>query len=150
MSTGFFNWLQQVVEIALFNLRTIPARRGPAVTAAVGIAGVVAVLVGVLAISEGFQRAMTVAGSPDVAVALRSGADSELTSTLSRDEARLVLDGAGIARGPEGPLVSLRAFCHRGTAETHHSYGRKCTFPWCGSDRIRRAGERDHGARPAV
>ncbi|MCA9417282.1 MAG: ABC transporter permease, partial [Candidatus Omnitrophica bacterium] len=70
------NWLTQVISVSLFNLRTIPERMGSSLTAAVGIAGVVAVLVGVLSIAEGFREAMTVSGPDDVAIVLRSGADS--------------------------------------------------------------------------
>ena len=107
---GFSNWLNQVASIAFFNLRTIPARKGAAATAAVGIAGVVAVLVGVLAIADGFRRTMTVAGIPDVAVVLRAGADSEMTSGLTRTEANLVRDMPGVARDAHGPLVSAELF----------------------------------------
>ncbi|MES2569786.1 MAG: ABC transporter permease, partial [Verrucomicrobiota bacterium] len=72
--------------------------------------GRVAVLVGVLAIAEGFRHAMTISGAPDVAVVLRSGADSEMTSGLTREEARLICDAGGVARGTQGPLVSSELF----------------------------------------
>ena len=108
--TGILHWINQVASVAYFNLCTIPARIGAAMTAGVGIAGVVAVLVGVLAISAGFRRTMTIAGVPDVAVVLRAGADSEMTSGLSRDEARLLHDMPGVARDAQGPLVSAELF----------------------------------------
>ena len=104
------NWLSQIFSVALFNLRTIPERKGAAATAAIGIAGVVAVLVSVLAIAEGFRRAMTVSGSPDVAIVLRAGSDSEMTSGLSRDETRMIADAPGIARNAQGPLASPELF----------------------------------------
>ena len=104
------NWLSQIFSVALFNLRTIPQRKGAAVTAAIGIAGVVAVLVGVLAIAEGFRHAMTVSGLPDVAIVMRSGADSEMTSGLSREEARVIADAPGVARNAQGPLASAELF----------------------------------------
>lgn len=104
------NGLNQLVSVALFNLRTIPARKGAAVAAAVGIAGVVAVLVGVLAIAEGFRKAMTAAGTPDVAIVLRSGSDNEMTSGLTRDDTRVIGDAPGIARGAGGPLKSAELF----------------------------------------
>ncbi|PYK30041.1 MAG: ABC transporter permease, partial [Verrucomicrobia bacterium] len=84
------NWLSQIASVTLFGLRTIPERKGSAFTAAVGIAGVVAVLVGVLSIAEGFRAAMTIKGADDVVIVLRSSADNEMTSGLSRDEARLI------------------------------------------------------------
>jgi putative ABC transport system permease protein len=105
-----FNWLSQIVSVTLFNLRTIPERKGAALAAAVGIAGVVAVFVGVLSIAEGFRAAMTVSGADDVAVVLRSGADNEMTSSLTREEARLIADGPGLARTADGPLASAELF----------------------------------------
>ena len=104
------NWLSQILAVVLFNLRTIPERKGAAITAASGIAGVVGVLVGVLAIAEGFRRVMTVSGTPDVAIVLRSGADSEMTSGLTRDEVRVISDAPGIARTAQGPAASPEMF----------------------------------------
>ena len=57
-----FNWLSQIVSVTHVNLRSIPARKGAALAAAVGIAGVVAVFVGVLSIAEGFRAAMKITG----------------------------------------------------------------------------------------
>lgn len=108
--TSFSNWLDQVVSVASYNLRTIPERRGAAFTSAIGIAGVVGVLVGVLAIAEGFRLAMTASGSKDIAVVMRSGSDSEMTSGLSRDETRLISDAPGVARDGDTPLTSAELF----------------------------------------
>src|SRR3954468_1330930 len=105
-----FNWLSQVANVTLFGLRTIPERKGAALTAAVGIAGVVAVFVGVLSIAEGFRAAMTVTGSDDVAVVLRSSADNEMTSILNRDDIRVISDAPGLARGTQGALTSGELF----------------------------------------
>ncbi|MBM4000006.1 MAG: ABC transporter permease [Planctomycetes bacterium] len=104
------HWLSQVVSVTLFSLRTIPERKGAVTAAAVGIAGVVAVLVGVLSIAEGFRAAMSAPANDDVALVLRSGADSEMTSGLSRDETRLIADAPGVARGAEGALASAELF----------------------------------------
>jgi putative ABC transport system permease protein len=104
------NWLAQILSVTFFNLRSLPERSGAAITAAVGIAGVVGVLVGVLAIAEGFRRAMTVSGSPDVAIVLRNGADSELTSGLTHDNTRVIEDAPGVARGQGGALASSELF----------------------------------------
>jgi putative ABC transport system permease protein len=104
------NWLLQIVSVTLFNLRTVPERKGAAMAAGVGIAGVVAVFVGVLSIAEGFRAAMRVSGPDDVAIVMRSGADSEMTSGLSRDEVRLITDAPGIARNADGPLASAELF----------------------------------------
>lgn len=104
------NWLAQVASVTLFNLRTIPERRGASIAAIVGIAGVVAVLVGVLSIAEGFRAAMTISGPDDIAIVLRSSADSEMTSGLSREEVRVIGDAPGIARNADGPMASSELF----------------------------------------
>ena len=105
-----FNWLSQVASVTHVNLRSIPERKGAVLAAAVGIAGVVGVFVGVLSIAEGFRAAMKVGGSPDVAIVLRNSADTEMTSGLGRDETRLVADAPGVARSGDGPLASSELF----------------------------------------
>jgi putative ABC transport system permease protein len=104
------NWFSQIVSVTHVNLRSIPERRGAVLAAAVGIAGVVAVFVGVLSIAEGFRAAMKVGGAADVAIVLRSGADTEMTSGLNRDETRLIDDAPGVARDTNGPLTSSELF----------------------------------------
>ncbi|QJE95870.1 ABC transporter permease [Luteolibacter luteus] len=104
------NWLTQILSISFFNLRALPERKGSALSAAFGIAGVVLVLTAVLAIAEGFKKAVTATGAPDVAVVLRSGSDSEMNSGLSREETRVISDAPGIARGSKGPLTSAELF----------------------------------------
>ncbi len=104
------SFLTQLISVAWFNLRSIPDRKAAALTAAVGIAGVVGVLVGVLAIAEGFRSAMTASGSPDVAIVLRTGADSEMTSGLEREATRLIADSPGIAKNEGKPITSAELF----------------------------------------
>ena len=104
------NWLSQVAALITFGLRTLPTRKGSAAAAAFGIAGVVAVLVGVLSIGEGFQKVMTSTGSDDTAIVLRSGADSEMTSVLLGDTAPILEDAPGVARLKGKALVSPELF----------------------------------------
>lgn len=104
------NWLSQIGSITKFGLLSLPQRLGSVAATVVGIAGVVAVLVGVLSIAAGFKQAMSVSGSPDGAIVLRSGADSEMVSGLSRDETRIVADAPGVARNASGPLASAELF----------------------------------------
>src|SRR5437764_14068109 len=105
------NWFAQVAALVGFSMRTLRARLGSAVAAICGIAGVVAVLVGVLSIGEGFKKVMVTTGSPDTAIVLRSGADSEMTSVLLRSNDGPVCDAApGVARAAGKPLVSPELF----------------------------------------
>jgi putative ABC transport system permease protein len=100
----------QSVIVSAMNLRSLPARWGAALVAVIGIGGVVMVLVGTLAIGQGFRAALDFAGSDAVAVVVRSGSDAELSSTLSGAEARVLADAPGIVRGQRGPVVSAELY----------------------------------------
>lgn len=104
------NWLFQIIALTQFNLGTLWHRRGSSAAALFGIAGVVAVLVGVLSIAKGFEYAMQVSGRPDTALIMRAGADSEMMSGLSRDDTRVIADTEGIARNNSGALASSELF----------------------------------------
>jgi len=110
------NWLAQVFAVTLTAIRTIPQRRGASLATVAGIAGVVAVLVAVLSIGEGFRHALRAAGSPDNALVLRSGSDSEMMSVLLGDAVEIIAQAPGIARGPVAsgeapvPLSSAELF----------------------------------------
>ena len=70
----------------------------------------VAVLVGVLSIAQGFRQALSVSGAPDNAIVLRSGSDSEMMSILSGQDVRVIQDAPGVARGQQGALASTELF----------------------------------------
>ncbi len=107
---GPFNWISQVSSVTKFGLLSVPERRGSVAAAVFGIAGVVAVLVGVLSIAVGFTTVMKSTGSPDSAIVLRSGADSEMVSGFGRNETRIIADAPGLARGESGALASPELF----------------------------------------
>lgn len=107
---GMFNWFGQIASIVLFNLKTVPQRLGFSASAIFGIAGVVAVMVGVLSIAEGILRTMENSAVPGSVIVLRSGADSEMMSGLAGDDTRLIAQGPGIARNDQGALASPELF----------------------------------------
>jgi putative ABC transport system permease protein len=110
------NWLSQVAAVTATAIRTIPQRRGASLATVAGIGGVVAVLVAVLSIGEGFGRALHTTGSPQSAVVLRSGSDSEMMSVLVGDTVEIIGQAPGIARGAVSagdapvPLISAELF----------------------------------------
>jgi putative ABC transport system permease protein len=104
------NWLSQVAAVTWLNLRTIGQRRGASLAAVVGVAGVVAVFVTVLSIAEGFRRTMTTGASPDTAIVLRSGTDSEMMSGIVRDQARIIAEAPGVRRAAAGPVASSELY----------------------------------------
>jgi putative ABC transport system permease protein len=100
-------WLNQIVQITLINLRNVPRRPGPSLVVVVGIAGVVGVLVSVLAMSEGFRHTLASTGRADRVVMLRAGSDAELSSGVATDQATWLKALPGIARDAGGrPLAS--------------------------------------------
>ena len=104
--SGPIAWILQVAAVTRFGLMSVPRRMGSVAATVIGIAGVVAVLVGILSMAVGFSQAMKASGSDDKAVILRSGADSEMVSGLDRDATRIMADAPGVARGSNGPLSS--------------------------------------------
>lgn len=106
----FVNWLSQIFVVTRFSLLSVPERKGSAMATVFGIAGVVAVLVGVLSISYGFRQAMTAAGQPDCAVVMRTGSDNEMTSNLTLDEGNVVADSTFLARNEYGPAASSELY----------------------------------------
>ncbi len=107
---GPLNWFSQVVSVSGFTLKTLPKRKGSSVTAVVGIAGVVLVMVGVLSIAQGIRRTMDNSASRDNAIVLRSGSNTEMMSGFSGDDTKIIAEAPGIARGAAGPLASSELF----------------------------------------
>lgn len=108
--SDLLNRLEQMLSVTWFNLRTIPQRRSAVISTAVGIAGVAAVFAGVLSIAAGFRAAMATPGQDDIAIVLRGGADSEMTSFLVADEVRLIRDAPGAARVDDNPMIAAELF----------------------------------------
>jgi putative ABC transport system permease protein len=98
--------LNQLVAVTGMNLRNLPARLGTSLVAVVGIGGVVAVLVALLSMGEGFRAALELSGRDDVALVLRGGSADELSSAFGRDEVSVIVSAPGIARDARGPIAS--------------------------------------------
>ncbi|OLE15255.1 MAG: hypothetical protein AUG20_03045, partial [Gemmatimonas sp. 13_1_20CM_3_60_15] len=78
---------------------------------ALGIALVVAVFIGMLALANGFAAALAKTGSSANVIVLRRGADSELSSGLGRDVASMIAASPHVATGTDGrPLVSPEVY----------------------------------------
>ncbi len=102
--------LRQIIAVTALNLRTIPARLSSSAVAVVGIAGVVVVFVSVLSIAAGFSAAITGSGSPNRALVIRSGADSEMTSGLEGADVDVIKQAPGIRRSGQAPLASAELY----------------------------------------
>lgn len=98
---------RQIGSVTMMNLRSLPQRVGTSLVIVIGIAGVVAVLVSVLAMSTGMIKTMKNTGRDDRVIVLRNGSAAENGSAVSRDAARLIMEGAGVKRDVDGkPIAS--------------------------------------------
>ena len=107
---GPLNWLSQITAVTTFNISTLPQRMGSSATAIFGIAGVVAVMVGVLSIAQGILQTMNNSASADNVVVLRSGSNTELMSILLGDDTRIIAEAPGLARNESGAIASPELF----------------------------------------
>jgi ABC-type lipoprotein release transport system permease subunit len=91
----------------IYNVRNVMQRPWTTLATGWGIAMVVMILVGAFALASGFQAALVESGSPDNAIVMRVGADSEISSGVGRDAANILRALPDVAPGPDGrPLVS--------------------------------------------
>ena len=98
---------RQIASVTAMNMRSLRQRIATSLVIVVGIAGVVAVLVSVLAMSSGMIRTLQNSGRDDRVMVLRNGSTTDLASALSMDAVRVASDAPGIKRTAEGkPIVS--------------------------------------------
>ena len=103
--------LRQAAAVARLNVLTIPERLGSSLATVFGVAGVVAVFVGVLSIGEGFHKTLASTGGPDNVIVLRGGTDTEMNSVISRNSTIVIADGPGLAHDAAGrPAASAELF----------------------------------------
>ncbi len=99
--------ITQIAAVSAMNIRSLPQRIGSSSVVVIGIAGVVAVLISVLAMSTGFLRTLQRTGPENRAIVVRTGSSTELTSVLTNEAALAIADSAGIKKGSDGhPLAS--------------------------------------------
>jgi putative ABC transport system permease protein len=90
-----------------YNVRSIAGRWQVTLLAIGGIALVVAVLLVLTAMANGFRVALRATGSPENAIVTQRGSTSELTSGFSRDNASMIMVDSRVARDADGkPLAS--------------------------------------------
>jgi len=103
-------WLRQAIAVTMVNLKSLGQRAGSSAVAVAGFAGVVAVFVAVLSIAAGFERVMASGGSEEVAIVLRAGSDTEMSSGFELEQTRIIEEAPGVLRGPAGPVASSELF----------------------------------------
>ena len=82
--------LDQIIQITLLNLRNLPSRIGSSSVIVVGIAGVVGVMVAILAMAGGFRSALENTADETRAIVMRDGASGEMSSGMSRESVDII------------------------------------------------------------
>lgn len=103
-------FLNQVFAVTKLNILNLPKRIATSTVAIIGVLAVVLVFAAVLSMAKGFERTMVATGSDDVAIVLRSGATSELTSGFSNEQTLIVGNAPGVVRDGDRPVVSAELF----------------------------------------
>jgi putative ABC transport system permease protein len=96
---------KQLFAVIGMSLQTLPQRLGASSVIVIGIAGVVAVLVSVLAMGAGFRHTLADTGRPDRVIILRGGSDVELNSNLTRTDVDIISNAPGLAKDSSGKAV---------------------------------------------
>ncbi|MBB3292168.1 putative ABC transport system permease protein [Mitsuaria sp. BK045] len=97
----------QARSVTSVGVSTLPQRLGSSAVIVVGIAGVVGVLVALLAMAEGYAETLRKSGSEDTAIVLRGASAAEVASVMSREDITQIAQAPGVAKSAKGePLVS--------------------------------------------
>ncbi len=98
---------RQAASVTSIGVSTLTQRLGSSAVVVVGIAGVVAVLVAMLAMANGFRETLKRTGSDDTAIVMRGASASEVSSVLGHDATVVIAEAPGIAKDAQGrPIAS--------------------------------------------
>lgn len=136
---------RQAGSVASVGISTLGQRLGSSAVIVVGIAGVVGVLVALLAMAEGYGQTLRNTGSADTAVVMRGASASEVMSVLDRDSVTLIPQAPGIARDAKGePIASSELVVAANLPTRQGGPGEE------GSVQLRGVGEQAWAVRPQV
>jgi len=103
--------LSQTLAVIAINLKSIPQRLWMSLSAVIASAIVVLVLLGFLAMSNGFRQTVAGRGAEDIAIIMQPAAQSELNSVISREQVNIVAAQApGIVRAGGRPRISPEVY----------------------------------------
>ena len=112
---------QQTWSVTKVGIATIPQRLGSASVVVIGIAGVVGVLVALLAMGAGFKATLQKTGTDDTVVVMRAGANAESNSVLMHDAVVQIEQTKGVLKNAQDQpiaspeLVVIAALPKKGT-----------------------------------
>ena len=98
---------RQTALIVWVGMGTLPQRLGSAMVVVIGIAAVVGVLVGLLAMGDGFERTLKQTGTDDTVLIVNTGAQSETGSALDGQTVAILSLMPQVLKNAQGrPLAS--------------------------------------------
>jgi len=97
--------IRQWLTATRIGVGTLPSRRTSSLVAVIGIAVVVAVLIPIAALSSSFLGILAQTGRSDRVLILRAGSNAESASTLSHEDAQLILSADGLRRTGTGDVI---------------------------------------------
>lgn len=100
------NAISRILTVTALGLSTLPQRLGTSLVIVAGTAGVVAVLVSILALADGLQRTIAATGRVERSIMVYRGSQSESGSSLPRAVVQTLLDMPGIARDSMGNALA--------------------------------------------
>jgi len=103
-------FINQVFAVTMLNILNLPKRIATSTVAIVGVLAVVLVFAAVMSMAKGFERTMIATGADDVAIILRSGATSELTSGFSNEQTLIIGNMPGVLKDGDKPVSSAELF----------------------------------------
>ena len=92
---------KQIAAVTRLNLANLSSRVGATLVVVVGIGGVVAVLLGLLAMSSGFRTALVETAKPDRGLVLRGSSNNEMDGWVNPEELAILqtMDGLDVVSG---------------------------------------------------
>ncbi|RTL19690.1 MAG: FtsX-like permease family protein [Burkholderiales bacterium] len=135
----------QTRSVAAVGISTLTQRLGSSAVIVVGIAGVVGVLVALLAMAEGYGQTLRNSGSLDTAIVMRGASANEVSSSLSREDLVQIEQAPGVARNAKGePIISAETVTAANLPVKGSTTGDE------GSAQVRGVGEAAFTVRPNV
>lgn len=104
------NAMRQIAIVSLLNFRNLRRRFWQSLVIVAGMACVSGVLLSLLSVTEGMQQAYRSTGDPRSVIIVSHGSLREDNSSIPRDQARIVVNAPGIARGPDGTPLADSSF----------------------------------------
>jgi putative ABC transport system permease protein len=102
--------MQQIMAIVSMNLRNLSARAAASWVAVLGFAGVVLVLIAVLAMGKGFESTLRNVGADDIALVVRGGSSDEMSSSLMPDAVNVIVNAPGVLQQAGRPFAAAELY----------------------------------------